>query len=123
MTDQVLSIYTGTHGYLDKVPLSEVHAWEEGFLEVHSRKRRSPLWQKITDTKQLDDASAAEIDQAIAEFQGRYVGEEGDGDGVTIDFFLVPDFCLLLSFRRGTLCVSGVVYRGTFVASYTRRHF
>ena len=73
VTDQVLSIYAGTHGYLDKVPLAEVHAWEEGFLNfVHEEKK--PLWQKITDTRKLDDASAAEVEQAIAEFQGRYGG-------------------------------------------------
>jgi F-type H+/Na+-transporting ATPase subunit alpha len=75
-----LSIYTGTHGYLDKVPLTEVHAWEEGFLKfIHEEKK--PLWQKITDTKQLDDASAAELEQAIAEFQGRYTGKK---DTVTV---------------------------------------
>jgi F-type H+/Na+-transporting ATPase subunit alpha len=71
VTDQVLSIYAGTQGHLDKVPLKEVHAWEQGFLEfIHTEKKT--LWQKITDTKQMDDASAKEVDKAIAEFQGRY---------------------------------------------------
>ena len=71
VTDQVLSIYVGTHGYLDKVPLAEVHTWEEGFLKfIHEGKKE--LWQKITDSKQLDDAAAAEVEKAIAEFQGRY---------------------------------------------------
>ena len=75
VTDQVLSIYAGTHGHLDKIPLKEVHAWEEGFLKfVHEEKKA--LWQKITDTRQLDDAAAAAVDQAIAEFQGRYGGKK-----------------------------------------------
>jgi len=34
------------------------------------------LWQKITDTKQLDDAAATAVDQAIAEFQKRYGGKK-----------------------------------------------
>ena len=75
VTDQVLSIYAGTHGYLDKVPLDEVHAWEEGFLKfIHDEKK--PLWQKITDTRKLDDDRPPEVEQAIAEFQGRYAGKK-----------------------------------------------
>jgi F-type H+-transporting ATPase subunit alpha len=71
VTDQVLSIYAGTRGHLDKVPQKEVHAWEQGFLKfIH--EERQPLWQKITDTKQIDDATTAEIEAAIAEFQKRY---------------------------------------------------
>ena len=80
VADQVFSIYAGTKGHLDKVPLKEVHAWEEGFLKfVHDE--RKPLWQKISDSGKLDDASAKEIDQAIAEFQKRYAGKK---DTVTV---------------------------------------
>jgi F-type H+-transporting ATPase subunit alpha len=69
----VLSIYAGTQGHLDKVPLKDVHAWEEGFLKfIHDEKKS--LWQKITDSRQLDDASVTAVDQAIAEFQKRYAG-------------------------------------------------
>ena len=71
ITDQVLSIYVGTRGHLDKVPVKEVHEWESDFLKfIHEQKH--PLWQKITDTKQLDAESAAELDKAIAEFQKIY---------------------------------------------------
>jgi F-type H+-transporting ATPase subunit alpha len=73
VTDQVLSIYAGTRGQLDKIALKEVHAWEEGFLQfIHSERKE--LWQKITDTRGLDDDSAKALDQAIAEFQQRYAG-------------------------------------------------
>ena len=75
VTDQVLSIYAGTHGHLDKIPLKEVPAWEEGFLKFVREEKKS-LWQKITDTQQLDDAAAAAVDQAIAEFQKRYGGKK-----------------------------------------------
>jgi F-type H+/Na+-transporting ATPase subunit alpha len=76
VTDQVLSIYAGTRGHLDKVPLKEVHNWEQGFLKFIHEDRKA-LWQKITDTKQLDDASAAEIESAIAEFQKRFAAQMG----------------------------------------------
>lgn len=75
VTDQVLSIYAGTQGYLDAVALKDVHAWEEGFLKfVH--EERKPLWQKITDSKKMDDATASEVDQAIADFQKRFAGKK-----------------------------------------------
>ncbi|MBN1393677.1 MAG: F0F1 ATP synthase subunit alpha [Pirellulales bacterium] len=73
VTDQILSIYAGTRGHLDKIPVAEVHAWEEGFLEfIH--KEKEALWQKITDDRKLDDETIDEIDRAIAEYQERYAG-------------------------------------------------
>jgi F-type H+-transporting ATPase subunit alpha len=75
VTDQVLSIYAGIGGHLDKIPLKEVHAWEETFLKF-IRDEKQALWQKITDTRKLDDDSAAAVDRAIAEFQGRYAGKK-----------------------------------------------
>jgi F-type H+-transporting ATPase subunit alpha len=67
VTDQVLSIYAGTRGYLDKIPIKDVHAWEEGFLRfIHEQK--NSLWQKITETRQLDDDAVAAVEQAIKEF-------------------------------------------------------
>jgi F-type H+-transporting ATPase subunit alpha len=75
VTDQVLSIYAGTRGHLDHVPLKDVHAWEEGFLKFVRDEKKS-LWQKITDSRQLDDAGVAAIEQAIAEFQKRFAGKK-----------------------------------------------
>jgi F-type H+-transporting ATPase subunit alpha len=71
VTDQILSIYAGTHGHLDKIPIKEVHAWEEGFWKfIHEQYQ--PLWQKITDKKQIDAEITAEIDKAIAAYQTLY---------------------------------------------------
>jgi len=58
------------------VPLKDVHDWEQGFLKF-VREERKQLWQKITDTKQLDDSSAAEVEAAIAEFQKRFAVQAG----------------------------------------------
>jgi len=75
VTDQVLSIYAGTHGHLDGIPVKEVRAWEEAFLKfIHQEKQA--LWQKITDTKILDDDSIQAIEQAIAEFQSHYAAKK-----------------------------------------------
>lgn len=68
VTDQVLSIYAGTHGHLDKVPVAKVREWEEAFLAfVHDHKE--PLWQTITDTQKLDDETVSQIDAALEEFK------------------------------------------------------
>ncbi|MGA2065170.1 MAG: F0F1 ATP synthase subunit alpha [Thermoguttaceae bacterium] len=67
VTDQVLSIYAGTRGYLDKVPLKDVRAWEEGFLRF-IREQKHAVWQRITDTGQFDDETATAIQQAIHEY-------------------------------------------------------
>lgn len=75
VTDQVLSIYAGTHGHLDKIPISDVRAWEEAFLAfIHQKKQ--DLWQKITDTKDLDQQSITRLDAALVEFQESYAGEK-----------------------------------------------
>jgi len=75
VTDQVLSIYAGTHGHLDKIPLQEVHAWEQAFLKfIHEEKK--DLWQGITDSRQMDDDTAAALDQALTEFQKIHAGKQ-----------------------------------------------
>jgi F-type H+-transporting ATPase subunit alpha len=74
VTDQVLSIYAGTRGHLDKIPTQLVHTWEKGFLQF-VREERSSLVQKISDTKKIDDETEREVEQAIADFQKRFAAE------------------------------------------------
>ena len=69
--DQVMSIYAGTGGYLDKIPLNEVAAWEKEFLRF-MREQKSEIRNKIAETKKLDDDTAAALEKAIAEFQAQY---------------------------------------------------
>ena len=62
--DQVFSIYAGTRGHLDKVPVEQVRDWETAFLKfIHEQK--NDIWQKITDSPQLDDETIDEIDKQI----------------------------------------------------------
>jgi F-type H+-transporting ATPase subunit alpha len=73
--DEVLSIYAGTRGHLDKVPRTEVREWEKGFLKfVHEKKQA--FWEKLAGSKKLDDASAAELEKVIAEFQQVYASQK-----------------------------------------------
>ena len=66
--DQVLSIYAGTRGHLDDVPLEEVRKWETDFLEfVHIQK--TELWNGLDETKDLTDELQKGIEAAIWEFK------------------------------------------------------
>jgi F-type H+-transporting ATPase subunit alpha len=75
VTDQVFSIYAGTHGALDKVPVAEVRAWEVGF-HAFIRDTKKALWDKVTESRDLDKAAMAELDQAIAEYQQVYAQQK-----------------------------------------------
>jgi F-type H+-transporting ATPase subunit alpha len=76
VTDQVLSIFAGNRGLLDAVPLPEVNAWMDGMLKfVHEEK--DDLWQKITESKKLDDDTMAALDAALVEYQRRYQERKG----------------------------------------------
>lgn len=74
VVDQVLIIFAGTRGHLDKLPVAEVAAWEKQFL-TYMRERHSQLRDKIAQTKDLDDATMKGIVEAIGEFKKQYVGK------------------------------------------------
>jgi len=69
--DQVLIIFAGTRGYLDKVPVKEVSLWEKQFL-TFIRDQKPEIRNKIQETQDLDDATMAAIVSAIGEFNTQY---------------------------------------------------
>jgi F-type H+-transporting ATPase subunit alpha len=55
VVDQIMVIYAGTKGYLDKVPVSAVGKWEREFLEfVHNKKQE--VWDLLDQNKNDGDA-------------------------------------------------------------------
>jgi len=78
VTDQVLSIYAGTRGHLDKIPVAEVSKWEKGMIE-HVRTQAREFWQQITDDKKIDldeNDRNPQLEQIIADFQKQYGGKK-----------------------------------------------
>jgi F-type H+-transporting ATPase subunit alpha len=69
--DQVLIIFAGTRGYLDKVPVKEVSLWEKQFLNF-MRDQKPEIRQKIQETQDLDEATMTAIIAAIGEFQKQH---------------------------------------------------
>jgi F-type H+-transporting ATPase subunit alpha len=71
VVDQILSIYAGTHGYLDEVPINQVRAWEKDYLQF-MRSRQKELWDQLNAKKQLDEQLRRQIESAIDEFRAQH---------------------------------------------------
>jgi len=69
--DQILVIYAGTRGHLDKIPISEVRAWEKEFLTfVHNQKPE--IWDELDQKKDMTDDLGKKIEAALKEFHAQY---------------------------------------------------
>jgi F-type H+-transporting ATPase subunit alpha len=71
--DQVVSIWAGTNGYLDDVPVEDINRFEAGFLE--HLKRRSSILTTLAQTNVLDDDTVAALKTAIVDFKKGFFGE------------------------------------------------
>jgi F-type H+-transporting ATPase subunit alpha len=69
--DQVMSIFAGSEGYLDDVPVKEVSRWEAEFLRF-MREQRASVRDRLGKEKKLTDAIAADLKAAIADFKKIY---------------------------------------------------
>jgi F-type H+-transporting ATPase subunit alpha len=75
--DEVLIIYAGTRGHLDKVPIKEVSAWEKAYL-TFMRDQKPEIRKKIEETKDLSDDTMTAINAAIALFQSQYAAKKDE---------------------------------------------
>jgi F-type H+-transporting ATPase subunit alpha len=76
VVDQVLVIFAGTRGHLDKIPVKEVAQWEKQFL-TFMRDQKPEIRQTIQDTKDLDEATMTAVTAAIGEFQAQFASQKG----------------------------------------------
>jgi F-type H+-transporting ATPase subunit alpha len=80
VVDQILIIYAGSKGHLDKIERSKVRAWEEQFLrfvrEERSQLRDALIKERSTFKLPSKDGGPNDdrINEAIAAFQQRYQG-------------------------------------------------
>jgi F-type H+-transporting ATPase subunit alpha len=79
--DQVLSIYAGTRGHLDKIPAEKVDEWEKGFL-VFMREQAPDVRQQLADTSDLTDELTAQIEAAIGRWQTQFASKYDEVEGV-----------------------------------------
>ncbi len=73
--DQVASIWTGTKGHLDDVPLEDVRRFETELLDY--LRRHTEVLSTIRETGKLEDETEAALAEGVATFRGTFL--KGDG--------------------------------------------
>ncbi len=73
---QVLSIWAGTNGYLDDVPVSDVRRFERELIDHVGRSHRG-IFDSISQTGKLDDATVNQMEQAVKQFKRQFQTGEG----------------------------------------------
>ncbi|ELT45802.1 F0F1 ATP synthase subunit alpha [Arthrobacter nitrophenolicus] len=71
--NQVVSIWAGTNGYLDDVPVEDISRFEREFLDHLGRK--SSILTTLAQTNVLDDDTVAALKSAIVDFKKGFFGE------------------------------------------------
>jgi F-type H+/Na+-transporting ATPase subunit alpha len=77
--EQVVSIWAGTNGHLDDVPVSDVLRFERELLD--SLKRNTKILDTLRDTNVLSDETTADLETAVEKFKKEFQ----TGDGRTLD--------------------------------------
>ena len=68
VAEQIVAVFAGTKGYLDKVPLNQVAQWEVSFLEfMHTQK--SDVYKALSDKQELTEEIEKQLIEAIKAFQ------------------------------------------------------
>jgi F-type H+-transporting ATPase subunit alpha len=68
---QVVSIYAGTKGYVDKLPIAKVAAYERG-LHDFIEKKYPAIYENVRTKKQLDADTEAQLKKALDEFSSAF---------------------------------------------------
>jgi len=73
---QVVSVWAGTSGQLDDVPVQDIRKFEREFLD-HVAHRHGGVYEGIVGTGQLSEAAIEELEKAIADFKKTFETHEG----------------------------------------------
>ncbi len=71
---QILSIFAGTQGYLDDIPVETIRSFEAELSRFVDNNHPS-LLQKLLGKKKLDDALRQELGNVITQFKERFLAE------------------------------------------------
>lgn len=74
--EQVISIFLGTGGHLDSVPVEDVRRFETELLD-HIRASEEKLLSGIRDTQKLSDEAAEELEKVINNFKKGFAATGG----------------------------------------------
>jgi F-type H+-transporting ATPase subunit alpha len=71
VVDQVMIIFAGTKGYLDKVPIKEVRSWEEQFLR-YMHERQPDVVIALRKERKVNKEIEQQLTAAITNFQAQF---------------------------------------------------
>ncbi len=69
---QIVSIWAGTSGQLDDVPVADIRRFESELLDFIGRERKA-IFDVISDTKELKDDTVTSMVEAVTAFKTRFV--------------------------------------------------
>jgi F-type H+-transporting ATPase subunit alpha len=75
--DQVVSIWAGSNGYLDDVPLEDISRFEHDFLE-NLRRSHEGILTTIRETKDLSEDTITALKDAVEEFRKSFETSSGE---------------------------------------------
>jgi F-type H+-transporting ATPase subunit alpha len=73
--NQVVSIWAGTTGKLDEVPIEDILRFEKEFIDYCGRKTK--VLKNLAETNELSDATVSDLEKAIADFKQEFQTGEG----------------------------------------------
>jgi F-type H+-transporting ATPase subunit alpha len=74
--DEIISIWTGTTGKLDDVPVEDIRRFEREFLDYLHREQKG-LVDAIAETKDLSDDIVQKLEEAVDSFKKQFETSEG----------------------------------------------
>ncbi len=74
---QVVSVWAGSSGFLDDVPLEDVSRFEDGFLD-HVQRVRPGIFDAIRETSELSDDTVTALKDAVDVFKRTFETSSGE---------------------------------------------
>ncbi|HET9888772.1 MAG TPA: F0F1 ATP synthase subunit alpha, partial [bacterium] len=75
VTDQIISIYAGTQGFFDKVPLDKVREAERVVLKAMHESQRD-LWTALNEAKVIDGPNEQKLRSVLQDVIGAFLGNK-----------------------------------------------
>jgi F-type H+-transporting ATPase subunit alpha len=72
---QAVSIWAGTTGKMDSIPVADIRRFESEFLDFIGRERAS-IFEVISSTRELTDDTVASLDEAVTTFKSQFTSSE-----------------------------------------------
>jgi F-type H+-transporting ATPase subunit alpha len=74
--EQVVSIFLGTQGHLDSVPVADIRRFESDFLD-HVRRNHEGILGEIRDSKKLSDENRDRLVTVVKDFKNDFRASDG----------------------------------------------